>query len=95
MKSFNIKIAIRTFGVLVVLDALLFTLLFQFPSDWSRSLWWIFNCLGYKLGDIAGRYLVHQGFVFHDYSLLAVIGLFCTLIWSALFGCVFRRKAVA
>jgi hypothetical protein len=95
MKSFNIKIAIRTFGVLVALDTLLFTFLFQFSSDWSRSLWWIFNGLGYKLGEIAGRYLVHQGFVFHDCSLLAVIGLFCTLIWSALSGCVFRRKAVA
>ncbi|MDR3456567.1 MAG: hypothetical protein P4N60_03915 [Verrucomicrobiae bacterium] len=95
MKTFNVKTAVRAFGVLLVLDALLFTLLFQVPSDWSRSLWWLFNCFGYRLGDLAGRCLVHQGFVFHDYTLLAVIGLVCTLIWSALFGFVFHRRAAA
>jgi hypothetical protein len=95
MKRFNTKIAVRAFGVFLALDVVLFTLLFQVPSDWSRLLWWIFNWPGYKLGDLAGRYLVHQGLVFRESSLLIVIGLVCTLIWSVIIGVSVRRKSVA
>jgi hypothetical protein len=95
MKAFNIKITVRAFVVLLVLDAVLFTLLYQVPSDWSRLSWWIFNWPGYQLGDMAGRYLVQQGFVFRESSLLIGIGLVCTIAWSAIIGYVFRRKVVA
>jgi len=92
MKTFNLKIAAQAFCALLALNAVLFTLLYQVPSHWSRLLWWIFNWPGYKLGDVAGRYLVHQGFVFHESSLVIVIGLVCTLIWSVIIGFIVRRK---
>jgi len=95
MKTFNTKIAVRTFCALLPLEAVLFTFLYLAPSSWSRLLWWAVNFPGYNLGDIIGRSLVHHGVVFMESSLLIVIGLFCTLIWSAIFGCVFHRKAVA
>jgi hypothetical protein len=95
MKAFNAKIAIRTFWALLALESVLFTLMYRVPSDWNRELWWTVNFPGYNLGDVIGRSLVHHGVVFRDSSLLIGIGLGCTLLWSALLGSVFHRKAVA
>jgi len=94
MRTFNTKIAARTFCALLSLEAVLFTSLYLAPGSWSRSCWWAVNFPGYNLGDIIGRYLVHHGAVFMESSLLIGIGLFCTLIWSAFFGVIIREKSL-
>jgi hypothetical protein len=98
MKILNTKIAVQTFGALLLLEAVLFTLLYQVPSDWTRMLWWSVNWPAYSLGRIVGRYLFSHGVITMESTLMIGIGLFCALIWSALFGVVYRivrRKAVA
>ena len=95
MKAFNTKIAVRTFCALLALDAVLFTLLYQVPSDWSRHLWWAVNWPGYSLGATIGRYLFSHHVYSNESTLIISIGLACAIFWSALIGYVFRRKAVA
>jgi hypothetical protein len=95
MKTFNLKIAGRAFCALLALDAVLFTLLYQVPSDWSRHLWWAVNWPGYSLGGTVGRYLFSHHVYSNESTLIIGIGLACTILWSALIGYVFRRRSVA
>ena len=98
MKTFDTKIAVRTFCALLPLEAVLFTLSYQLPGDWTTMLWWVVNFPGYKLGIIVGRSLSSHGVIIMESTLMIGIGLFCALIWSALSGFIYgfiRRKAVA
>jgi len=95
MKIFNIKIAVRAFGALLALDAVLFTLLYLVPSSLSAVLWWIVNFSGHWLLPIVGRFLYSHGVVVYESTQMIGVGLLCITMWSALIGFIFRGKAVA
>jgi hypothetical protein len=93
MKTFNRKIAARIFYTIVALDAVWLVLSHLFPGTWAIVPWWIINAPGFVLAIIFGSLVPPS--VFALTCMMIVAGLFSALVWSAVFGYVFRLKPVA
>ena len=93
MKTFNRKIAARIFYTLAALDAGLLVLQHLIPGTWPILPWWIVNAPGFPVAFILSSVIPTSAFTITCVMIGA--GLFSALVWSGLFGYVFRSKPVA
>ena len=93
MKKLNQKVCFSIFAVLAIVDAILLILSHLFPGLWVLGPWWTINAPGFVLVVIFGSYIPASAVALT--CMMIGAGLFSSLVWSVLFGYVFRRKAVA
>ena len=93
MKTFNRKIAARIFYTLVALDAVLLVLQHLIPGTWQILPWWIVNAPGFPVVFFLSSVIPASRFTIT--CLMIGAGLFSALVWSGVFGYVFRSKPVA